>query len=519
MVTVTDNNSVNKYVLLLGALLAGCFVAVFYGAIENLFYRWGKQEELSHSYFIPLVSVWLLWERRQALLSSVGAPSALGVALMGVSMLLLGLMTQVFFVQHIVLWLSIAALVLMLGGRSLLLAAAFPVAYLVFMIPPPFWIITVTSWQFQLWSSELGVWMIRLFDIPVLLEGNIIDLGTTKLQVVEACSGLRYLFPFLSLAAIAGYMYRGPWWQRLFIFVSAVPITVLMNSVRIALTGVLSAGGDTSHTEGLIHFFEGWVVFILCIALLLLLMLLMARVTRNAAAFAAFVSPQAQPVTPTGTWTQKRFVTVSSAGLGILLLGAAAVYLYNPQPVVPERTPLANLNFSLYQWKPRAAQLDVATEDAIGADDVIIANLEGPDGEFMNLYIAYLDEQRQGKSWHSPRQCLPGGGWTFLAEEALDADAAANVLGHPYYRVVMKQGESTLLLYYWYQQRGRLMADGINMRLWLLWDMLTRQRSDGAMVRVMTEIRSGEQTADAEQRLSSFVNTALAPELDKHIPE
>jgi exosortase D (VPLPA-CTERM-specific) len=520
MTTANDGSAEKRHMLAMGALLTACMLVLFYPAVENLFYRWGKQQELSHSYFIPLISAWLLWERREVLSDSIGAPSVLGVLLMAASvlLLLLGRMAHIFLLQHLALLTAISALVLLFGGRSLLKAAAFPVAYLLFMIPPPYWIITVTSWQFQLWSSELGVWVIRLFDIPVLLEGNIIDLGVVKLQVVEACSGLRYLFPFLSLAAIAAYVYRGRWWQQLIIFMSAIPITVAMNSVRIALTGALASGGDISHTEGLVHFFEGWMVFILCIALLLLLMFVMSRISGNPLAFVGFGAPLLNSGTPTGEWNQSRLYVVSAISLIVLLLGGIIVYLYNPQAVSPDREPLANLSFSLHEWKPRPARLDVATEQVLGADDYIVADLQGPAGEFMNLYIAYLEAQRDGNSWHSPRQCLPGGGWTFLVEEQLAEDAPANLLGHAYNRLIIKQGGNTFLLYYWYQQRGRIMADEIVMKLWLMWDIATRQRSDGAMVRVMTEIKAEERLEDAEHRLSGFVTMALAPQLDKYVP-
>ncbi|MEO0613098.1 MAG: archaeosortase/exosortase family protein, partial [Pseudomonadota bacterium] len=96
---------------------------------------------------------------------------------------------------------------------------------------------TNLSWNFQRMSSELGVAMIQAMNIPVYLSGNVIDLGTYQLAVAEACSGLRYLFPFLSLGFLAAYLFKGTWWQKAIIFLSTIPITILMNSLRIAITG------------------------------------------------------------------------------------------------------------------------------------------------------------------------------------------------------------------------------------------------------------------------------------------
>ena len=107
--------------------------------------------------------------------------------------------------------------------------------------------------------------------------GNIIDLGNYKLQVVEACSGLRYLYPLLSLGFLAAYLFQAPLWQRVVVFISAIPITIVMNSLRIAIVGVLVDRWGTEQAEGLLHFFEGWVIFIVCAAILAAEIWLFAR--------------------------------------------------------------------------------------------------------------------------------------------------------------------------------------------------------------------------------------------------
>ena len=105
-----------------------------------------------------------------------------------------------------------------------------PLFFLVFMIPLPNFLLNNLSTKLQLISSELGVAVIRLFDISVYLEGNVIDLGVYKLQVVEACSGLNYLFPLMSLSFIMADLYKAPFWKRAIVFLSSIPITIIMNS-------------------------------------------------------------------------------------------------------------------------------------------------------------------------------------------------------------------------------------------------------------------------------------------------
>ena len=122
--------------------------------------------------------------------------------------------------------------------------------------------------QLQLLSSQLGVAFIRLFHIPVFLEGNVIDLGVYKLQVVDACSGLRYLYPMMSLGFLAAYLFQAPLWQRAIVFLSTIPITIAMNSLRIGLVGILVDHFGPQDADGFLHMFEGWIIFIACAGLL-----------------------------------------------------------------------------------------------------------------------------------------------------------------------------------------------------------------------------------------------------------
>ena len=121
----------------------------------------------------------------------------------------------------------------------------------------------------------------QLAGVPVYLDGNIIDLGVYKLQVAEACSGLRYLFPILSFSYLFAILYRGPLWHKAVLLLSAAPLTVLMNSFRIGVIGVLVNAYGIEQAEGFLHFFEGWVIFVACIAILFVMAVALQRLTPN----------------------------------------------------------------------------------------------------------------------------------------------------------------------------------------------------------------------------------------------
>ena len=300
-----------KSVHILLAVLTAAFVFAFFNGIENLFQRWGQQQELSHGYFLPLIAGWMLWARRDALMQSLGKPVSLGLAGVAISAIVLMLseitVTSLMIFQHGAMILLFASAALALGGWSVFWLSLLPIAYLVFMVPPPYWVITILSQQFQLWSSQLGVWMIERMSIPVLLSGNIIDLGDYQLQVAEACSGLRYLFPFLSLGFLAAYLFNAPLWQRALVFLSTIPITILMNSFRIALTGVMVQQFGASHAEGLTHFFEGWVVFLLCMVLLFAVIAGLARLSGRKNFGELLALPEIAPKPAATPWNQAAF--------------------------------------------------------------------------------------------------------------------------------------------------------------------------------------------------------------------
>lgn len=504
----------------IGALaLLICFA--FFNGIENLFKRWGEQQELSHGYFLPFVTAWMLWERRDALTGSLSRPDALGLAGVLISAIILLLsemtVTSLMIFQQLALILLFASLSLALGGRSFLKLAIIPIAFLLFMIPPPYWVITVLSWKFQFWSSQLGVWMIEGFGIPVFLSGNIIDLGDYQLAVAEACSGLRYLFPFLSLGFLAAYLFKAPLWQRAIVFLSTIPITIFMNSLRIALTGVLVQAYGTSHAEGLLHFFEGWVVFVFCMVLLFAVIAAIARFSGRKDLGDLLSPPEIEKISSAGGWTEPSFQRNAAIAAAIIAAAGVTVHLTgNDNLRVPVRADLDGIVTEFDGWTHEKRRVDDATLEALGADDYIIADMGAPNGDNFNLYIAYLNMQRDGHSWHSPRQCIPGGGWKILSHDILPTNLS-NAEPFKYNRIVIENRGYRQLVYYWYDQRSRKIANEFTMKFALLFDAVKLRRTDGAMIRIMTPVGRTEDIKDADARLTGFMDQ-LQPKLPAYVP-
>lgn len=506
----------------LGGLLtivAVCLcLLVFGGAILELIHRWNTQEEYSHGFLIPFVSAWLLWSRRAALRLSVGPPSLWGsiLVLLALAMHILGQLSAIWILSQVGFVVALVGVVLAVGGGSLLRVTFVPIAYLLFAIPLPYFIDAVLTLKLQLISSELGVFFINLFQIPVILDGNIIDMGTYKLQVVEACSGLRYLYPLVSLSFLAAYLFHGRFWQRIVVFLSGIPIAVGMNGFRIGLAGFLVDHWGTEMAEGALHFFEGWIIFVVCSAFLAGEIYLLARLSGRRF-FETFHLPNVKPVTA-GVVTKLKSQGQTPLIACLLLLcigGTAAFSISGRSEIIPERTRFVAFPTRIADWQGHVSSLDPSTEEFLKVDDYILADYSRSEGLPVNLYVAYYASQRKSESPHSPIVCLPGGGWLITQLERKNFETGG--ANYMYNRVIIQKGSNRELVYYWFDERGRAVADEYWAKWYLLVDSIVRNRTDGALIRLITRISPSESESDADRRLQSFMRVSL-PRLADFLP-
>ena len=517
------------------AAAAGAVVALlllFQNTFSYLYGVW-HQEEYSHGFLIPVISGYLLWQRR-AQLTQVefrGSWAGVLIAALGVAIYFLGALASITTVDTYALVIVLLGSALALMGWQAFRIALVPLALLFLMNPMPAFFYNNLSSQLQLLSSELGVAFMRLCGVSVFLEGNVIDLGNYQLQVAEACSGLRYLFPLMTLGVIVAYLFKGRTWMRWCLFLSTVPITIAMNSLRIGVIGILVDRFGIAQAEGFLHWFEGWVVFMACLLLLLAEARLLLRVTgerRPMRDWFALEFPAPRTGTPAA---HTRKLGKPAAVVLVLLLAAVlpARALPKRAEVRPARSDFAEFPLQIGPWRGQRQRLEAVYLDTLKLDDYVLADFVqrgsvGPDGRVsaspapVNLYVAYYASQRAGQAAHSPRSCLPGGGWR-IVEFAQQEVAGVPRNGAPLRvnRAIVQQGASRQLVYYWFQERGRNITSEYLVKWYLLEDALVRNRTDGALVRLITPLLVGEPPAAADARLARFTGSTL-PTLEKYLP-
>jgi exosortase D (VPLPA-CTERM-specific) len=517
------------------AAVAAAIVVSFYflfGRSLDVVLRSFEKPEFSHGYIVVLISAWIIWQRRRALWAWRGPGAWSGWLAVAAGLLLALVAHAANFVTPPVVGLLVLALGLVaatLGWASARLLLV-PLAFLTLAYPLPDYLFIEISTSMQLVSSRIGAGLLDAADIAVFLDGNIIDLGTMKMQVAEACSGLRYLLPLASFGVLCAFMYRAPLWAKLVTVAATVPLAILLNGARIALTGALLTYGSRTLAEGFMHLFEGWVIFVVALAVLFALMFVMLRATgwrgrpgdlldfdRVAATAAERRAAARSPAAPPLAAPPRSLLAATAT---ILVAAALLVPLGARTHVVPERPGLATFPLGLGDWSAVPRFLDREVAQRLGADDYVLLDFTKAGARApVNLWVASYDSLTAGASFHSPTTCLPGAGWEY---EALGAHrtSLASFSGAPLVvnRGVVNRDGARILMYFWTELRGRAVHEFQEVKLRNLWDSLTTGRSDGALVRVYTPLGADETAAVAEARLNAFLAEAyghLAPHLGR----
>ena len=526
----------NKRAISLGALqinpmgffwfivLLAVSVPVFLLGFESLIAAWSTPE-YSHGPLIPLISLYLFLREMRVLPAPDPAPRDRwpGVVMIGVALLVavLGNMVRIpdIVTYAFILW--VGGVVMTIFGWERGKKHQLGVVHLIFMLPLPQFL----YWQMTIFlqgiSSVIGVWFVQLAGVPVYLEGNIIDLGVYKLQVAEACSGLRYLFPILSFSYLFAILYRGPLWHKAVLLLAAAPITVLMNSFRIGVIGVMVNSYGIEHAEGFLHWFEGWIIFLSCIGILFLMAIALQRLTPNPLPLSDALDLDFDGfggiMTRIFAIRPSPMIIVAALLTGLVTLGGL---LFSPEKQPPlDRDSYALFPRNIGDWSGTRTQLEPEIEAVLGADDYINATYQSRDeATYVNFFSAFYEKQTEGSGIHSPEVCLPVGGWEIFSFDPHEVSFPDTVYGtFTLNRAVIQKGLSKQMVYYWFEQRGKRFTNDFAAKMSVVYDGFTIGRTDGALVRFVTPIGRDETDAEAAARIERMMGEVL-PRLPRFLP-
>jgi exosortase D (VPLPA-CTERM-specific) len=489
-------------------------IASLYASIlSRLFLQWFNDPNFSHGIFVPLFALFVLWQDREKLAAIRPVPSWMGLPLVLLSMLvlILGVLGAELLFSRVSLLILLAGLIILFQGWTFFRAVLFPWAFLILMIPIPNLIISRVTFPLQLLAANLSTALLQLV-IVVNREGNIINLPHGRMDVAEACSGIRSLLSLVTLAIIYGYLMETRRWVRVVLVLSAVPIAVAANSVRVFVSGILVENGYKAEAEGIPHFMMGLLVFAVALIMLFAVHRVISLIWKPG------------PVIPRdATHVEERRVGNVSTKAGSFRFGVVAVPMFataillahSSSPYVPH---VGSLPSQIGGWTGTDIPIDPQTLDILGPGEYLLRdynNASQPES-WINLYIPFFPSQKAGDTIHSPDNCLPGAGWIPISREVirLGLPDGSSIPVNRY--VVSKMGERQLVLY-WFQAHGRVVASEWSAKYYLIRDSIRLNRSDGGMVRLMTPMLEGE-SADAAQARIMKLGSPLLPLIDNYIP-
>ncbi len=492
---IKTQNLIN-YVL--PGLMTAAFLVAFWPVFQKLGLRWNSGDN-SYGYVIAPMFIYLCWEKRHTFRFGEFSWNFLGLlpVLMSVLLIIAGELGSVETFMFIGVWGCIVGAMFVLYGfrlRQLL----FPLLILLFIVPLPPFVDRMLTFNLKMAASSLSVMMMRLSGVTVFQEGNIIDLGISQLQVVDACSGLRYLVPLLLLALFVGHFYSRGWWRKGLLIMLVVPLSVFLNALRIWLTGLLTVNGHAKLAENFFHDFSGWLIFMVAAMLLYGSHLILKQI-------GPLKSEKQQNDPGAGPSSYLKPLVLTTIICLIFAVSATALKNLPSARNLPERSTFDEFPMIIGNWEGKRSYLSVEIMDSLWADDYISAafrNLEKPNSIY--LLIPFYEYQSTRHTAHAPQSCLLGGGWTILAS----ADRTANVGNGRDLSIrtmLMQKDGSRVLASYFFFQRGRVITSPWWNKGYLLLDAFTKRRTDGALVRVEITVAPGQTEEHAFMVLEEFM--------------
>ncbi len=509
--------------------VAAASAFLYAGVLVKLGADWWTDENYSHGLLMPFVIGYIIYANFDDLKNAVGkAEFGFGLAtiLAALFLLLAGTLGAELFTQRISLVVMLVGIIVYFFGAKILKMLAAPFALLLLAIPIPQIIFNKIAFPLQIYASQMATWGIRLFEIPSVRKGNVIEIlpsGATQiiaLEVVEACSGIRSLMTLMTLALVLAYftgskkesndgarlldfLKNRDFWRAIILMLSAIPIAIFTNAARVTATGVMTFYYGKRATESVWHDLSGWLVYLAALILLLSVNFIVGKLLDRKAE-SAVENPNAdiQSADFRPPFLGSRHLLFAARLyllIGVLLAGGIFINWFNQRGEAEiARKPLSEISSQIGDWRQKGDEIrfGAQTEAVLRATDYTMREYVSPDNRLANLYIGYYSSQRTGATYHSPQNCLPGAGW-IMTEPQLVEIQMPNGASFTANKFIIENGVYKEVLIYWYQGRGRFTASEYTDKINTVRDSVLRRRSDGAMVRVMTSVGNSETEATA----------------------
>ncbi len=510
----------HSWQVLLPIIIMG-LISSYWETINIMVSQWLNNDDFSHGMLIIPISLYLVWERRESLKKIALQPDwrALFLMFFSISIYIAGELGAELFTTRVSLIILFIAVLWLLFGGDLIRTLLFPLLFLFLMLPLPGFIYRNLTFPLQILSSKWAVALLQFWGIMVYREGNVIDLGFTQFQVVEACNGLRFILPLLTLGVLFAFWNKRPMWKRIVLVSATIPIAISANVLRIGGTGILANYHGPEVAEGFFHGFSGWVVFMISFALFFGLNRILQTLPGSVSSSGETKSAQHRK-TPMASTNNQRLIAAAIA-LVIILATPFVVEILGKVSPRPLRHPLENFPMEIDHYHARLQNLESDIWERVGGQSYFLADYHKESTSPINFYVAYYEYQRKaGDFIHSPKLCLPGAGWFIELNHTRHLKYPPGTSELPellFNELIVSKADHSQMVYYWYQGRGRNFTSEYAAKFWMVWDGIWRRRTDGALVRLVRNLNPGESVDDARVAMDRFALIASS-ELQNYLP-
>lgn len=493
-------------------LLLGLFILAYWVPLKGIAHEWFHNEDYSYGVIIPFAAAYLLWEKRNTLSKiAIGSswktlPFLVGLVLLSIYAIL-GSSGNI---SRPVVPFLIILFVVFCFGMDLARHLTLPLGFLIFMVPLPNVLDRTLGVFLKSVSSRLGGDFIRLFGIPVHVSGNVIDLGVNQLQVVDACSGIRFLFPLVALGILYAHFFVQKNWKKWACVLATFPIAVLTNCLRIGITGILTNVYGAGVAEGFFHAFSGWAIFMVSLVLLFLF--------DRALRFFPSRAEETKKLPGTNTrgsgFGEPEHANIDKAyfvSVGLLLLVATLSLSTKVLPAVKVQGGIGSFPSAFFGWQGRPEVVEPEIIKLSGAEEAFNGVFRNDNGEEVALYLGYRGSAflENENFFHSPTVCLPAQGLEVSKTKTRQIDGIPRFGTIRVTEMAVNSAGSSQLVYFWFQTKDKVTHDKDINRFHLALHAIGRNNTHDIFARQMTPIRSNEKVEDAEKRMDRFAREMM----------
>lgn len=471
-----------------------------------------NEEDYSYAFLIPLITGYIIWERRCQIANTPISINWTGGVFFFFFLIisLYGILGSSPSAVRPAIPLIILAITLFCFGWEMLKVLGFPLSILIFMIPLPTMFGTYVTIHLKTISTLLGKAILILAGISVFVEGNVIDLGFTQLQVANACSGLRYVLPLFALGVLCAYFFEKTRWKQVLLALSTIPIAILNNGIRIGATGILARYYGPEAAEGFFHGFSGWLVFMFAFSMLFFIHFILKKIFPQKIT-AIQKKDNKQEIGNDCVKSKSITFAVIITSASMMVVGLLN-YTSTALPPIKIKNGLSSFPLTIKNWQGRSDQIDDEMIKASGAEDAFNGFYQNEKGEMIYLYMGYRSSAfgESENFFHSPNVCMPSSGWSTLDTYTHEIKGIAGFGVVKVKAMISEKMGQKQLVYYWFQTKNKT-SNNINInRFHLALNAIKHDNTHDLFIRPITPVLASESVEDAQARMDGFLRETMA---------